>query len=151
MRDAFRLFVIVGKAALVVITGCFALVLMSMLLGFNPDLKPIEGEILGGLACFLPIGIATAWISRKLRTVYSWREARALSTAFGLFAPISLVISLVLAEITGGYAEFLAGRRFFGLMGAFVGAVLITAFLSFLVCSLVLRVTRLAQSVEQSD
>ena len=148
MSDTFRLFVIVGKAALIVTTGCFALVLASMMLGFKPDIKPIEGQILGVVACFIPIAVATAWIYRKLRAVYPRREARALSTAFGLFTPISLVISLVLAEITGGYAEFLAGRRFFGLIGAFMGAVLITAFLSFLVCSLVLRVTRLSQSVE---
>jgi hypothetical protein len=151
MRDTFRLFVIVGKAALIVTIGGFALVWTSMLLGFKPDLKPVRGEILGVLLCFLPIGVATAWMFRKLLTVYPRREARAVSIAFGLFTPISLGVSLVLAEITGGYAEALAGRRFFGLIGAFIGTVVITAFLSLLVCALVIRVTRLAISVEQSD
>jgi hypothetical protein len=146
MRDIFRLSVIVGKAALIVTTGCFALVLASMMLGFKPDIKPIEGEILGVVACFIPIAVATVWISRKLRAVYPRREARALSIAFGLFTPISLGVSLVLAEITGGYAEALAEPRFFDLIGAFIGTAVITAFLSLLVCALVLRVTRLAQS-----
>jgi hypothetical protein len=151
MRDTFRLSVIVGKAALIVTTGCFALVLASRMLGFKPDIKPIQGEILGVVACFIPIAGATAWISRKLRAVYPRREARALSIAFGIFTPISLAVSFVLAEITGGYAEILAGPKFFGLIGAFIGVALMTAFLSFLVCSVVLRITRLAQSIEQSD
>jgi hypothetical protein len=150
MRDAFRLFVIVGKATLIVTAGCFALVWTSMLLGFNPDLKPIGGEVLGALACFLPIGVATAWMFRKLRTIYSRREARAVSIAFGLFTPISLGVSL-LVPIPGGYAMALGGPKFLGLIGLVVGTALTTALLSFLVCALVLRVTRLAISVEQSE
>jgi hypothetical protein len=151
MRDAVRLFVIVGKAALIVTAGAFALVWTSTQLGFDPNLKPVRGEILGALACFIPIGIATAWMLRKLLTVYPRREARAVTIAFGLFTPVSLLVSLILSEITGGYAEALAKQRFFGLIGAFVGCVVITAFLSFLVCALVLRVTRLAISVEQIE
>ena len=103
------------------------------------------------MTCFIPIAVATAWISRKLRAVYPRREARALSIAFDLFTPISLAVSFVLAEITGGYAEILAGPKFFGLIRAFIGVALMTAFLSCLVCSVVFRITRLAQRVEQSD
>jgi hypothetical protein len=149
MRDTFRLFVIVGKAALIVTAGCFALVWSSIPLGVETDLRPVRGEILGALACFVPIGVATVWIFRKLRTAYPRREARAVATAFGVFTPISLMVSLVLAEITGGYAEALAGRPSFGLIGAVVGTVVITALLSFLVCMLVLRVTRLIIGLEQ--
>ena len=150
MRDTFRLFVIVGKAALIVTAGCFAMAWSSILLGIDTDLKPVRAEILGVLACFIPVGLATAWMLRKLLTVYPKREARAVSIAFALFTPISLVVSLVLAEITGGYAEALAGRPSFGLIGAIVGTMAITALLSFLVCALVFRVTRLTISVEQS-
>jgi hypothetical protein len=150
MRDTFRLPVIVGKAALIVTTGCFALVLTPMLLGFKPDLKPIGGEILGVVACFLPIGIATAWISRKLRAVYPRREARALSIAFGLFTPISLGVS-ILVPIPGSYALAPGVPNFLGLVGFVVGTALTTSLLSFLVCALVLRVTRLTITVEQMD
>ncbi len=152
MRDAFQLSGIVGKAALIETAGCFALMWTLMLFGFNPNPEPSGGEIaLGVLAFLLPIGVATAWMFRKLQTVYSRREARAVSTAFCLFTPISLGVSFVLAELTGGYAEMLVGPRLFGLIGAFVGAAVFTALLSLLVCVLVLRVTRLAIRVEQSN
>src|ERR1700722_5943970 len=68
MRDTFRLFVIVGKAALIVTAGCFAIAWSSILLGIDTDLKPVRGEILGVLACFIPVGLATAWMLRKLPT-----------------------------------------------------------------------------------
>ena len=148
MRDTFRLFIIVCKAALIVAAGLFAVAWSSILLGIDTDLKPIRGEILGALACFIPVGLATAWMFRKLLTVYPKREARAVSIAFGLFTPISLVVSVVLSEITGGYAEAIVGRPSFGLIGAIVGTVAMTALMSFLVCALVFRVTRLAISVE---
>lgn len=151
MRDAFRFFAIVGKAALIAAGGLFALVLALTLFGFNPDHKPAWAEILVLVACFLPLGVATAWMFRKLRTVYSRREARAVSIGFGLFTPVSLGVALVLAEITGGFSQVLAGSMILGLIGAFVGAVVITAVLSSLVCALVLRVTRLAMSAEQID
>lgn len=150
MRDAFRLSVIVGKAAFIVTTGCFALILTPMLWEFDPDLRPTKGEILGALACSFPIGIATAWMVRKLRTVYSRHGARAVSIAFGIFSPIFLLVS-ILVPIPGGYAFALAGSKIVGLIGYFVGTTVMTAFLSFLVCALVLRVTRLAISFEQND
>jgi hypothetical protein len=152
MRDFFRLFVIVGKAALIVAGGLFAFVLTLILLGFNPDHKPVWAKILVLVACFLPVGVATAWMFRNLRTICSRREARAVSVAFGVFAPISLGVSIaIVAEITGGYADALIGLWFSGLVGAFVGAAVMMAFLSFLVCALVLRITRLAMSVEQIE
>jgi hypothetical protein len=150
MRDTFRLFVIVGKAALIVTAGCFALVWSSMLLGVETDLRPVRGEILGALACFLPLGVATAWILRKLRTVYPRREARAVSIAFGLFIPISLGVSM-LVPIPGGYALALGGPKFLSLIGLVVGTAVTTSLLSFLVCALVLRVTRITITVEQMD
>ena len=151
-RSLFRLFVIVAEAAFIVTAGCFGLVLAAVLLGFKPEQIPATGEMLGTAALlFILVAAAIRWMFRRLRTVYSRREARAVSTAFGLFTPVSLAVALVLAEITGGYAEILVGRRAFGLVGAFLGTMVITGFLSFVVCALVLRVTQLAISVEQSD
>jgi hypothetical protein len=150
MRDAFRLSVIVGKAALIVTAGFCALMLGIFSSGFNPQLKSVGVGILVAVAVFLTIGVATGWMFRKLRTVYPRREARAVSTAFGVFTPASLVVSVVLAQIPGGYAEMLAGPHF-ALIGVFVGLVGVTGFLSVLLCALVLRVTQLIISVEQSD
>jgi hypothetical protein len=150
MRDAFRLFVIVGKAALIAAGGLFAFVLTLSRFGFNPDHLSVWAEILVLLACFLPLGIATAWILRKLRTVYPRREARAVSIAFGLFTPISLGVS-ILMPIPGGYAMAPGVPEFLGLIGLVVGTAVTTALISFLVCALVLRVTRLTISVEQMD
>jgi hypothetical protein len=150
MRDAFRLSVIVGKAAFIVAAGLCALMLGIFSLGFDPQAKSVWLEILVVGAVFLPIGVATGWIFRKLKTVYSHREARAVSTAFGVFTPVSLVVSVFLTEITGGYAEMLAGPHA-ALIGVFAGLVVLTGFLSFLVCILVLRVTQLCIDVEQQD
>jgi hypothetical protein len=151
MRDTFRLFVIVGKAAFIAAGGLFALLLRMSLFGFSPDHASAWTGILVLAACLIPFGVATAWIFRRLRTVYPQREVRAVSIAFGVFTPISLGVSMVLAEITGGYADVLVRWRSSGVVGAFVGAVVTAAFLSFLVCALVLRITKLAISVEQND
>jgi fructose-specific phosphotransferase system IIC component len=151
MRDTFRLFVIVGKAALIAAGGLFALALTLSLFGFNPDHKSAWARIIVLAACLLPIGVGTAWMFRRLRAVYTQREARAVSIAFGVFTPISLGVSMVLGTITGGYADILVRWRYSGAVGAFAGVVIIAAFLNFIVCALVLRITKLAISVEQSD
>jgi hypothetical protein len=126
-------------------------VLTPTLLGFNPDHNSVWVKILVLAACILPLGAANVWAYRRLRTVYAQREARAVSIAFGVFTPISLAVSMVFAELTGGYADILVRGRYSGAVGAFIGAVVIAAILSFLVCSLVLRITKLTVSVEQSE
>jgi hypothetical protein len=152
MRSLFRLFVIVAKAALIVTAGSFALVLTAVSFGLKSMQRPAAGEILVAAAsAFIPAGVAIWWMFPKLRTVYPRREARAVSTAFALFTPISLVVALVLAQIPGGYAQSLIGPQFFGLVGALLGTVVMTGFLSFLVCALVLRVTQLIIRVEQNN
>ena len=73
-----------------------------------------------------------------------------MSIAFGLFTPISLGVS-ILMPIPGGYAMAPGVPEFLGLIGLVVGTAVTTALISFLVCALVLRVTRLTISVEQMD
>jgi len=97
----------------------------------------------------VPNGAAVWWASRKLRTVYPRREARALSVAFGVVTPVSLLVALAVSPMFG-YSELVLGRSFV-LVGVFVGIVALTTLLTFFVCVLVLRVTRLAISVEQGD
>jgi hypothetical protein len=152
MRDAIRLSSAVGKATLFLTAGSIGLVLALTKLRFHPDHKA-NPAVLAGLilTVLLPSFAASAWMLRKLRKTYSAREARAVSIAFGLCAPIFLCVSMVFGEITGGYAEALGGGGFFILVGAFGGPFVLTAFLSLLVCTAVLRVTRLTMDVEQSQ
>jgi hypothetical protein len=149
MRDLIRLFVILVKAALIIVVGAFAMVLGTLALGLKGDLRSTEGTLVGAVAVFLPAGVAIWWTSRRLRTVFQRREAGAISTAFAIFAPISLAVALGLSPITGGYAELLGRRPVFGLVGALLGAAMVIALLSFLVCATVLRVTRLRISIEE--
>jgi hypothetical protein len=118
-------------------------------LGLKGDLRSSEGTLIGTVAVFLPAGVALWWTSRRLRTVFQRREARAISAAFGVFAPITLAVALGLSPITGGYAELLGRRPVFGLVGALLGTAMVIALLSFLVCATVLRVTRLRISLEK--
>jgi hypothetical protein len=130
--------------------ACFALASILVLSGFRADLRPWEEGVIGAMLALFPTGVAAAWLYRKLQTFYPRREARAVSIAFGAFTPVSLLVALVLSPITGGYAEILVGRPFFGFLGAIMGTITGTWFLSFVVCALVLRVTRLSITVERS-
>jgi hypothetical protein len=67
---------------------------------------------------------------RRLRSHWAKREAKAAAIAFGIFAPLSFIVATFLSPITGGYTEMLVGRRFFDLVGAFLGVAVITALLS---------------------
>jgi len=138
MRDTMRLFVVVGKAAVIVACGGFALALIGVKAAHTPGRE----EILGVMEAFLPPGIAAWWIFRELRTFYARRDAQVAAITFATFTPFFLLVGLVLSPISGGYAEMFIGLRFFGLVGAFVGITVITTLLSFIACSLVLWIRR---------
>jgi MFS family permease len=151
MSRALQLTIVVGEAAFIAFAGSIALVLVAVLLGLNPEQKSVAVELAFLMAILLPITAAVRWLFRKLRNTYERREARAVSIAFGVFTPISLAVSMVLGEVSAGYAESLGGRRFFGAIGAFAGALMMTVFLTLFVCALVLRVTKLTIDVEKND
>lgn len=135
MHDKFWLFTVVGKAALIVTTGCFVLVVCVKL-----AVTSSEQLVLGMIMVFLPTGIAAWWMFRKLQIRYTRGEARAVAIAFAVFTPVALVMGFFVAEITGGYAGFLG--RPFGFAGAFAGIVVLTTFLSFVPSVLALWITR---------
>ena len=151
MRRSLRLSIIVGEAVFIAFVGSVVLVLGAFRLGLDPEGKSAGAELVFLATALFPTIAAAGWLLRKLRTVYTRREARAMSIAFGVLTPIFLGISMVFGEISGGYAEALVGRPLFGTMGAFVGALLLTTLLSLLVCALVLRVTKLTIDVEKND
>ena len=122
--------------------GSIALVLTAVRLGLNSEQKSVAAELAFLITALLPTVGAVGWLFRKLRTAYPRREARAVSVDFGVFTPISLAVSMVFGEMSGGL---------FGAIGAFAGALVMTVFLTLFVCALVLRVTKLAIDVEKNE
>src|ERR1700674_2585658 len=102
MRGSVQLFLIVGKAALMATVGCFALTLVAVRLGLKPEPKSAAVEAAFAMTFLIPMASAIRWLFRKVQTVYPWREARAISIAFGVFTPLALAVSMVFAEISGG-------------------------------------------------
>jgi len=147
MRDKLWLFIVVGKAALVTALGYIALVLG--VLGSKTVVTHGEEEILGATMAFLPAGIAAWWLFRKLQPYCTRREARAVAIAFAVLAPVSFGIAMLLAEISGGYAELLLGSPFY-LVGAVVGIVVIATIVNFVLCLLTLRITRQIVKLEST-
>jgi hypothetical protein len=143
-----QLFIAVLKGTLIIFVGWVALLLGAYRLGLNGDRKSTAVAVLIILIFILPNVVGDVWMFRKLLTIQPRREARAMSIAFSLCTPIFLGVSMIFGEISGSYSEALGGRPIFGPIGAFGGAFVFTAFLSFLVCALVLRVTKLAIDVE---
>ena len=147
MEIPLRLFFKTGQSALLVSTGGFVVPFIAVSLGFrNLDNKLVD--VLMAAVWLVAFGLAIWWMFHKLRALYTRREARAIATAFGVFTPVSLVLALVLSEISGGYGEWLVGHPWGGLAGAFLGTVAITNLLNFIVCWIVLCLTRLTISLE---
>jgi hypothetical protein len=149
MEFPFQLSLTTGQSALLVSTGGYAVPFIAVSMGFK-DLDNKLVDVLMAAVWLVAFGLAIWWMFHKLRAPYTRREARAIATAFGVFTPVSLVLALVLSEISGGYGEWLIGHPWGGLAGAFVGTVAITALLNFIVCWIVLTVTRLTMSLEDS-
>lgn len=135
MRETARSFVLVAEAALVVTAACFALS------GLQPLLPRAGEEVLGMLMAFVPTSLTAWWIFRRLCTRSSRRHARAVAIAFGVFAPVGLVVGLAVAQIPGSYADIWFGRPF-GLVGAFVGVLVATFLVSFIPSAAAVWLTR---------
>jgi len=149
MREGLRFLIVVGKAALIVTIGWFALALTLILVGFKPELIPAKGEILVAMALLLPLGVAVWWMFRKLQARYKRNEARSATIAFAVFAPVSLFMGLLLGQIFGGYAEMLLENRLFAFGGALVGITVIITFVSVVPSALALWITRRMERVDK--
>jgi hypothetical protein len=149
MEFPLQLSLTTGQSALLVSTGGYAIPFIAVSMG-SKDLDNKLVDVLMAAVWLVAFGLAIWWMFHKLRALYTRREARAIATAFGVFTPVSLVLALVLSEISGGYGEWLIGHAWGGLAGAFVGTVAITALLNFIVCWIVLTVTRLTMTLEGS-
>jgi hypothetical protein len=134
--DRLWFFIVVSTAAIIASTGCLVPLLTLKIAALTAVLQILV--LAGG---FLPTVVAAFWMFGKLQLRYTRREARAVAVAFSIFAPIGLLIAIVVAEIPGGYAELLLGSRF-APVAAFASIPVITALASYVPCLLVLRMTR---------
>jgi hypothetical protein len=135
-----RLLLVVAQASTLAVSALFALGFVAMPLVLEPASPRSLQAAAAVLALLLPGGVAGWYIFRKLCRYYPRSEARTMAKSFGGFNPILSILSMILAEIPGGYAG--SGGRLFGLVGAFLGVVFVTTVLSFLVTLLALWTTR---------
>jgi hypothetical protein len=143
MRNKFKLFIAVGQAALLADVGYCALVFVA----FKLAVTPIEQGVLGVVCALLPAGLAAWWIYRKLQKHYTQRESRAAGVAFGVVTPLSFAVAILLAQISGGYAEIVLGGRFI-LPAVFATVAVVTTLLNFAASAFVLRFTRHLERVQ---
>lgn len=142
IHDRIWFFIVISTAAIIASTGCLVPLLTLKIAVLTTVL-----EVMVLAAAYLPTGIAAFWMFRKLQLRYTRREAKAVAVVFSIFAPIALMIAVVLAEIPGGYAELLLGTRFAPL-AAFASIPVVTALASYVPCLFVLLMTRHIRKTE---
>ena len=132
MRPAFRLFLVMGQAALIVTATYFALILVAVFPLVTHVSVGIQATT-GAVGVLASICFAVRWIFRKLRAYHERREARAAAITFGLFTPVLLCIGLLLGPIVGGYTGIFLGTesRLVAFSGAMMGIVVIIALMTF--------------------
>jgi hypothetical protein len=145
MRDAFRLFIVIGQAALIVAVACFAPALAIAKFKFAPT--SIEELILGVMTVVIPAGIAGWWIFRKLNAHYPRREAWAAAIAVAVLTPVTLGVAMVLATMFGGYAGAYFGDRL-AFPGAVTGVIVIFSLVNFALVSFTLWIMRIESSLQ---
>jgi hypothetical protein len=128
MRTAAKLLNDLAIASLVATSGNFAPVLI--VLALHLSLTRHGEEVLGVVMAFVPSGLAAYLLFHRLRNRYSSRPALWTSIVFVIFAPVSLLVAIVLAPFPGGYADLVLGSPF-GLVGAFLGIIVMVTALTF--------------------
>lgn len=151
MRPMFRLFTIVGTAAVITTGVYFGIVLALLPLLQKPNPSRVSQIIVLPVVVLVPVGVAAWWIFRKLRSSYPTRTARTTAIVFGLFTPVSLGVAFPLSVFVGAYAEGIGGYPAFGLAGAIVGIVIMVALLGFVPCATALWITRHAGQPHQAQ
>lgn len=148
IRGAYRLFIVVGEAALIYVAAWWGVVFALMPAVFKTGRAPFAGGALVTVVIVLLTLAECGWMFRKLEPHYSRREARAAAIAFGLCTPLFWLLASALGQLFGGYTGLLLGARF-ALFGAFVGAVVATLIVGFAASALALLITHRIQKSEQ--
>lgn len=139
---------VVGEGALLLTVAVFVLGMCAVFL-FGPKFPTTPSIIrMAALATviFVPVGFGAWWIFRRFRSHSPRPEAIAVAVCFAVFSLLSLVVSIPLATISGGYAGYWG--RPFGLISAFVSIVLALWLATFLPSALILWLLRRRRGVE---
>jgi hypothetical protein len=153
MRETIRFVTIVGRAAILLTLASFAASLSAAPLLSSLKMGELSGATMVILVFGIPLGLATWWMFRKLKLCYSPREARAVSIAFGAFAPVSLASGFVLGAPAEDYTGVVLGTRSGGVAfaGAVAGVVVIVAVIALIPSAIALSITRRIIKIEQSE
>jgi hypothetical protein len=102
MRSAVRFSSIVGRATLIVTVGSIGLILALSKFGFDPDKKSKAALPVLILTVLSPTCAAAVWMFRKLRKIYSAREAlcRSLGRARFLYPNRGLWRSILTRSVS---------------------------------------------------
>ena len=158
MSDYYFLLMRVAVACLINTVALAAPILLAMPFKIASTDGVQKILIITGLC--LGCGMADWWILRQLRLRYTKREAKAVTTAFAVFTPVALALTmpfgLVLALLLGAYIEhplplFKPNTGIFEIVGTLISLVAITALLCYAVCVSVLCMTRHIQKVQQAS
>jgi heme/copper-type cytochrome/quinol oxidase subunit 3 len=150
MKRKLRLPTLIGEALLIFAAGYFGLDLLAGGVFLGSDIRrdlPIAAIM---TAILVPVCAATWWLFRKLRQTYSRREAGTAAITFGVFSPISLLVATPFATLPGNLAAGLLGSSF-GLVGAFLGLVVMTGALILIPMVLALMVARRFKTTAESE
>jgi len=148
VRTTYRLFAIVGAATTAAYFGLFFALLPLLR---RPNLPRLVEVPVIAVVILTPVAVASWWIFKKLRPDYPWRTARKGAMAFAMFTPVSWGVAFPFSTLVGAYSEALTRLPFFGLVGAFVGVVTMTALLSLVPCAFTLWIDRHDGGVDQAQ
>lgn len=140
-RIVFRLLAITGTASLITTGIYFGLIIALLPLLQRPNPPRVVQVIVLPVVVLVPVIVAAWWIFKRLRSSYPPRAARATAIVFGLFTPVSLGVALPFSLLVGAYSEGLGGHAVFGMAGAIVGIVIMTAMLGFVPCAFALWIS----------
>ena len=149
-RIVLRLLAITGTASLITTGIYFGLIIALLPLLQGPHPPRVVQVIVLPVVVLAPVIVAAWWIFKKLRSNYPPRAARATAIVFGLFTPVSLGVALPLSLLVGAYSEGLGGHPAFGLVGAIIGMVIMTAMLVVVPCAFALWITHRHRGSDQA-
>jgi hypothetical protein len=152
MRQALRLFLVMGEAAFIFTATYFALILIVV--RSTGSLVPAGVQAAASIVgIIVSICLSAWWTFSKLRAHWARREARAAALAFGLFLPVPLAISLLLGPIIGGYTGIFLGSQsgLVAFSGAVMGIAVMIALMTFAASLLTLRTMRRIERPHQAQ
>ena len=128
MREKSFLLAHIGTASFIETVGLFTLVLMNV--HFRLASTSVSEGLVGATSVCIPLRHSRLVVISKAPITLFKARGESRGNHFGVFSPISLAVSMLLAQIGGSY------------VGSVIATFVIDTLLSFAVCLFVLRMTR---------